>query len=383
MKIEVLSIDGLSLAAEAWRLSRDVTMPIEWDDIYTVDSPCCEMPSAFCHFKDFMILEREILASSRTHVMWARTSFVDSPDKYQVPRDVVVDKWAHAEYRRKMEEGKAAGQHQDEWRRFLPLSATTSFTMRVSYRDAIKFAKYFMYLCDSDWLSSSLRPRFVEIVHHLVEIVDMFTGSRERTHKAIDLMSLAKLLNEESLDLVEFDPIIEKTGVIVACVKVPVWIRAHFVRHRIISIADDFLELLKMDDVLNLTIETSVNMTIAATKEIWRSLLGKRSCWLTQSTLSAERDPWQNIIDKFLSRLGDQVLPCASGECPYHRDARNRLEGTDPGIPCPRYVSLNHLPISNELAARIEQALKSRGRYWTVNYHPSSSKETDHDQAAI
>jgi hypothetical protein len=385
MKIEVLAIDGMSLASEAWRLSRDVTLPIEWSDIYTVDSPCNEMPSAFCHFHDFTILEREIFASSRTHVMWARTSFVDSPDKYQVPEELArwVDRTEHASYRNMMDIGKSQGQHQDEWRRWLPLSASTAFVMRLSYRDAIKYAKYFVYL--QGLCTPVLKPRFNDIAEELLCLVDRFTGDREMTEKAADLMSLSKFLNEEPFDLLS-GAIADRNEIIVASFEVPLWIRAHFVRHRPITIVDDFMEILKMDDVLDRTIETKVLMNIAASTDIWRSLLGKRSCWLTQSTLSAERDPWQEIIDKFAGLLGHQILPCADGVCPYHRDARNRLLKTDPGVPCPRYITLNLTPVDAELAARIDQALKSRGRYWTENYrlepdHPATGE--DNEQAAV
>src|SRR5262245_6418860 len=142
MKIEVLSIDGMALAAEAWRLSRDVDKSIEWEDIYTVDGPVNEFPSAVCHFRDFTILEREIFASNRSHVMWARTSFVDAPDKYKVPKDLLpyVDPIIHASLKAVMEKGKARGEHQDRWRRSLPVSAETCWSYRISYRDAIKFA---------------------------------------------------------------------------------------------------------------------------------------------------------------------------------------------------------------------------------------------------
>lgn len=356
MKIEILSIDGMSLASEAWRLSRDVDLPIEWQDVYTVDSPCCEMPSAFCHFRDFTILEREIFASSRTHVMWARTSFVDSPEKYQVPEDLRVYASAirHADYKEQMARGKEAGQHQDEWRRFLPVSATTCFTMRVSYRDAIKFAKYFRYL--APLCHASLQPRFRSIYQELMHLVTRFTGSAKMSQKAEELMSLPKLLHEGE---VRRAPLVDAGGVMVCTFSVPLWIRAHFIRHRPITVADDLFQVLKRRDVVDLPISHQLTLQVAASRDIWTSLLQKRSCWLTQSTLSKERDPWQEILDQF----GDQVLPCAAGACPYHRDARNRIEGTDPGVPCPRYLRLNKIDQAPH-RSRIDQALRSRASYW-------------------
>jgi hypothetical protein len=201
-------------------------------------------------------------------------------------------------------------------------------------------------------------------------LVDAFTGSADRSEKAKDLMSLSKFLNQEPVAVTvpvkgrQAQKIYADSGIITAGITVPVWIRAHFVRHRPISIADDFMSLLQRDDVLDVQIDYPVNMMISASKDIWASLLGKRSCWLTQSTFSSEHDPWDTIIGSFLGLMGDQVLPCANGVCPYHRDARNRLLGTDPGVPCPRYIKLNSIPVDPSLAARIAQALKSRGAYW-------------------
>jgi len=360
VKIEVLGIDGLSAAAEAWRLSRDVDKPVEWRDVFTVDSPCCEMPSAFCHFHDFTIIDRKIFASSRTHVMWARTSFVDSPEKYHVPGDLgkMIDAEVHRSLRAKMQMGKEAGLHQDEWRRFLPVSANTSFVMRLSYRDAIKMAKYFEYL--SDISSVYLCDHFIEVTCELMNVVDMFTGSRQLSLEAKKMMSMPKLLHEGAVELA---PIQNLGGVTVATFEVPVWIRAHIVRHRPITVADDFIRLLECDTVLDEQISWPVKMKIAASNDIWKALLGRRSCWLTLSTLSTERDPWEEIVSQFTGLFGTQMLPCADGSCPHHKDARNRLEGTDPGVVCPQFLSLNDVDMTPH-RGKIEMALRSKSIFW-------------------
>jgi len=360
MKIEVLNIDGMGRAAEAWRLSRDVDKRIEWEDIYTVDGPVNEFPNAVCHFKDFTILEREIFASNRGHVMWARTSFVDAPDKYRVPKDLlpVCDPLVHASLKGMMEKGKNAGEHQDRWRRYLPVSAETCFSYRISYRDAIKMAKYFVYL--ADLVAPCLKERFMTIAEELFRLIDLFTGSRDKTMKAGFTMRLAKFLNEEAIHQEQPQHF---SGITVATFEVPFWIRAHFIRHRPITVADDLFDFLKINNVLDLTINHPVVMQVAATENIWNQLLGSRACWLTQSTLGAEYDPWATIVDQF----GGAVLPCAGGTCPHHRDARNRLEGSDPGVPCPRYIHLNQLDVAPH-RQRIEMALKSRPKLWEQEY---------------
>ena len=371
MNIDIVSIDGMALAAEAWRLSRDFDKSIEWEDIYTVDGPVNEFPSAVCHFRDFTILEREIFASNRTHVMWARTSFVDAPDKYTVPKDLLihVDPLIHRSMRVMMEKGKAAGEHQDRWRRYLPVSAETSFSYRISYRDAVKFAQYFdhLQLC----CSKSLVNRFAAIEEELKCLVDKFTGSRERTKKAVNMMRQSRFLHEGEITTERMArngemykvPSMSDTGsIVVATFEVPFWIRAHFVRHRPVTVADDLFSLLQSDNVLNLSINHPIKMQVAASINIWQQLLGSRSCWLTQSTLGDEMDPWQAIVEMFLQN-GQGVLPCSGGTCPHHRDARNRLEGTDPGVPCPRYMNLNSID-KTPWMEKLEHAAKSRGDFW-------------------
>jgi hypothetical protein len=379
MKIEVLSIDGLSLAAEAWRLSRDVSKAVQWSDIYTVDSPSGEMPSAFCHFSDFTILEREIFASSRTHVMWARTSFVDAADKFYLPDNLEkhvpsdsLDSIVMDMARRKM-----TGAHQDDWRRLLPISAATAFVMRLSFRDAIKYVKYFRYL--STVCTPVLVHRFTAIADALMaRVVDQFTGSSAMSEKAAQLMSLSKLLHEGEVKATGSISS-HGDGIIVASLSVPFWIRAHLVRHRPLTVADDLIALIKDPAVLMFSIDAKVNMTLAASDEVWVSLLGKRSCWLTQSTLGEEHDPWDVIINKFMGSLGEMILPCANGKCPYHRDARNRLEGSDPGVPCPRYLSLTGGDMTPH-RARISAALASRGAYWRETYGPLVNHNRNHGE---
>jgi hypothetical protein len=368
VKLTVLGFDGMAMAAEAWRLSRDVDSPIQWHDIATIDGPVNEFPSAVVNLSEVTLLEREIFASNRTHVMWARTSFVDSPDKYAVPRDLMpyVDPMTHAAMRRQMELGKAVGLHQDEWRVHLPLSAATAFSMRISYRDVVKFAKYFEYL--SKHVNNKLHSRLVMIAEKLKDLADLFTGSRELTSKAMSMMAMPKFLCEGPID--DASPIIDAGATVVANFTVPFWIRAHFIRHRPITVADNLFAILQRDDVLDLPISHPLIMEVAASKDMWNSLLGKRSCWLTQSTLSAAKDPWQEIVDEFADRFDAdfrQFLPCANDVCSHHRDARNRIEGSDPGVPCPRYHHLNKLDIS-DFQDRIELALKSRSPFWRDEY---------------
>lgn len=362
MKIEILGIDGLSCASEAWRLSRDVEASTPWSEVFDVDCPVNEMPSAFLHFRDFTILEREIVATSRTHVMWARTSFVDRPDKYRLPLDLLqyATPSVHAGYLANMEKAKAAGIHQDEWRQDLPLTAQTCFTCRVGYRDLVKLALYFKYLADHDDVAECLKARLISVYLEFRKIVDAFTGSTAATIKALKGIGLVKFLCED--DRKAF-PLVETRGFYVVGVAVPLWLRAHFVRHRPLSFVDDLFAVLKRDDVVDLTVRYPVMMEIGASKAFWRTIMSKRSCWLTQSTLSSSQDPWASIVDQF-GGAGPAMLPCADGFCPYHLDAGLRVEGkTDPGCPCPMYLKIEGINPA-PYRERLDQALASRPAFW-------------------
>jgi len=360
MKIEIVSIDGMGIASEVWRLSRDVDKNVEWDEILAIDGPVTEFPSAVVHFRDFMLLEREIFCSSRTHVAWARTSFVDDASAFKFPNEFVgvIDYNRLETARDEMVRAKKRGEHQDRWRRYLPVAAHTCWSMRVSYREIIKYAKYFGYL--SSKVNPLLQQRFARIVAELLELADKFTGSRQRTIKVVETMTQVKFLHEDEVSL---EPITRSGGIIVASFAAPFWLRAHWIRHRPITMIDDLFLMLQRSDVLDLPIGHMMKLKVAASENIWRQLLRWRSCWLTQSSLLDEYDPWAAVIDQFTDLLGDSLLPCSDGICPQHRDAMNRVEGTDPGVVCPKFLILNGIDFAPH-RERIDMALKSRATFW-------------------
>ena len=81
MELEIISsnlenYDNIHLSRIAWELSRspDDTTPL--DTILSIDAPVNEVPSVVLSVQ-CTILEREIIASFRDRVMWARTSRVE------------------------------------------------------------------------------------------------------------------------------------------------------------------------------------------------------------------------------------------------------------------------------------------------------------------
>lgn len=362
MRINILRLDGMSAASEAWRLSREVDVPVEWAEIAALDCPVNEMPSALIHLENFTILEREIIASNRIHVMWARTSFVDKPDAYQVPQELThrINLVKHQGFLDSMAAGKAAGLHQDEWRVSLPLIAETSFTCRIGFRDVIKMAKYFNYLASSFSAADALVQRFASVAAAFYRLADQFTGSAKETHRVASTMNMACYLHEGEAR--EYD--MKSMGnFYVMGMSIPFWLRAHFIRHRPLSIVDDlFRKVVCNPNVLNLTIAEPIVMEVAASHAFWKTIASKRSCWLTQSTLKTEQDPWAKIIERF-GDAGVDMLPCFDGKCPQKKDAQLRVEGRDPGCPCPRYMKIEGID-PEPFKDRIDQALASRPEFW-------------------
>ena len=148
MKVDIISQDTdyegaktTHLARHCWELSRspDDTTPLE--TILSIDAPVNEIPS-FVLGIECTILEREIFASFRDHVMWARTSRVDAPSEFKAP-DIFENKYKNhlTEIRNKIFSAISDGLIQDEYRMLIPLCSLTSFSTRLSWRGLIKLYK--------------------------------------------------------------------------------------------------------------------------------------------------------------------------------------------------------------------------------------------------
>lgn len=361
MNITVLSIEGLGAAVEGWRLSRDYSQIPTTSDILTLDLPVNELPTCHLLIDGATIIEREIFMSLRNHVAWARTSHVDDPLEFTVPECFSSLNALKFNARREaMKKEKAEGRSQDEWRRHLPIISETSWTTRISYRDLVKLAGYFMRLSVDTAIVWQLRVRFDDVAKQLGRVLDQFTGDPAESWRAVDTMAKVDFLHKG--DVSSPIGVVETGDFFVVTVDVPLWLRAQIVRHRPLSFVDDFYFSVLCDPaVLDITIDAMVRMEIATTKAFWHSVLSKRTCWLAQDQLRGRRDPWQVIIDQFGFR--DDMLPCASGRCPYHKDASLRVSGDDPGVPCPAYCDIYGVDKAPYRDA-MREAAKSRHESW-------------------
>jgi len=320
MKIIKLAEIPVTMAQEAWRLSRDPDVQTPLAEVLAVDAPVNEIPCYVLHFQDFTIIEREIFTSHRNHTVWARTSRVDDPLCFTVPTEF-QELVPTATIRQRMNRMKNEGREQDQWRSLLPLVAHTSWVGRLSLRDLAKMAAYFDYLTSK--VQSPLRERFARIVIALISLAPA----------NITIMSykLDLLLNEEPMSndngRYKFGTWTFIQG------KFSMMLRAQVVRHRPIQFKDNFVDLIRKESIIKQNLQMLVTMELCAPDSFWHHIMSKRACWVAQA------DIWYPITMFF----PDGVLPCIDGHCPYEADNRLRMESKDPNPVCPVFCELNKL----------------------------------------
>jgi len=348
MKIEIISDDrvsseGKNLSRVAWELSRspDDTTPL--DTILSIDAPVNEIPSIVMSI-ECTILEREIFASFRDHVMWARTSRVDAPSEFTVP-----DYFKYSEVmddiimlKDKIKVDMDAGVIQDEYRLHMPICATTSFTTRLSWRGLIKIYKFYEKLAKID-------PYFV--------IGKTEMNNKFQLHKYADNYSYVDpipMIQEHEMVSGGIGPIVTVFQ------EMTIGLRAQVVRHRNYTIKDNLMEIITAKDCWTRTLGDKIKISISAEIEFWKTVVNKRQCWIAQYGI------WKNIIvvaQEYIP-IGEQDLPCNKGFCPYTRDAELRHTDDDPGAPCPIHSDLTSTPIDPKYMDMVRIEASYRPAFW-------------------
>jgi hypothetical protein len=290
------------------------------------------------------ILEREIFASFRDHVMWARTSRVDAPSEFTVP-----DYFKYSEVmddiimlKDKIKVDMDAGVIQDEYRLHMPICATTSFTTRLSWRGLIKIYKFYEKLAKID-------PYFV--------IGKTEMNNKFQLHKYADNYSYVDpipMIQEHEMVSGGIGPIVTVFQ------EMTIGLRAQVVRHRNYTIKDNLMEIITAKDCWTRTLGDKIKISISAEIEFWKTVVNKRQCWIAQYGI------WKNIIvvaQEYIP-IGEQDLPCNKGFCPYTRDAELRHTDDDPGAPCPIHSDLTSTPIDPKYMDMVRIEASYRPAFW-------------------
>ena len=347
MKIEIISDDrvssGKNLSRVAWELSRspDDTTPL--DTILSIDAPVNEIPSIVMSVQ-CTILEREIFASFRDHVMWARTSRVDAPSEFVVPEyfQLSEDNATIMLLKQRIKADMDAGIIQDEYRLHMPICAMTSFTTRLSWRGLIKIYKLYEYL-------ATINEYFVVGKAEL--------NNKFQLHKYAGNYSFVNpipMLQEKEMVSGNIGP------VVTVFQEMTIGLRAQVVRHRNYTIKDNLMEIIKSKDCWTKTLGDKIKISISAEIEFWKTVVNKRQCWIAQYGI------WKDIIivaQEYIS-ISEQDLPCNKGFCPYTRDAELRHTDDDPGAPCPIHSDLTSTPIDPKYMDMVRIEASYRPAFW-------------------
>jgi len=302
---------------KAWEVSRPADFDPKIENILKMDVPVNE----FLQLQFAVtapVLVREVICSMRNHVVWARSSRVDDLTHWKVAHTVTEDQFFELQIKhgRMMHEMKS--HHQDDFRRLLPLAYMTTFSFQMSVRDFVRF---------SIWAE---RTRNVVLYVFCKRCLTALEEALPVLASWIDDLvrdgaySVGELLpRPSSQDNARLGAFIGITS------KVPLGLRAQFIRHRAIMIADNFADYLA-PEYMTADMTALVDLQAVMHEDFAIQLVRKRSCWIAQTDL------WKPIIGQLSTFIAtDQALPCYDGQCRFKRDNDLRKADKDPSPPCP------------------------------------------------
>lgn len=335
MIIQAIFTKNSQAAKIAWEFSRPLECgKSDINNIIQLDLPVNEFPNFHLQIES-TIVEREIIATMRNHVMWAQTSRVQNILAFEISKEFKSDNEYYELIREEMKL-ESNNKRQDDYRLKLPIISKTKYSIIISARDLIKLYKYFIYL------SENIKNNYFKLLFkNSASHIEIFLKTQGYDIKNLSQYKTNKILNEDFL--------IEKTGklgnFISASSELPIHLRSQLVRHRNIFIKDNFVNIFSNPNGHKFTLLNKVKCTVVGDSETMYSILSKRSCWIAQYNI------WSDILNKIANLIdADPKLPCSGGVCPFHGDALLRFEGKDPNPPCPIHIKYNNLhPTSQQI----------------------------------
>lgn len=358
MKITMISnnsfLNGEHLSKIAWKNSRPDDEDTPLKKILLIDAPVNEIPCATLAI-ECTILEREIFTSLRDHSLWAMTSRVSDPTVWDIPSSIYITKEQQKildDHLKEMCSEKDKGVHQDLYRMHMPLCATTAFTTTINLRNLIKI---YLFMYELATRNKSLYNHLLKSCSEILNILKLMTATD----------NLDEVLKRYSY--VDFLPAIDsnftgRSGDFVTITEnVSIALRAQIVRHRNFQFTDDLIGIFLNEDVWTYPISTSIKIQLSAHNNIWKGIISKRSCWMTQY------DIWGGIISKASNYIAidESILPCKN-TCPYNKDAELRYTNADPGSPCPKHAHIYNIPVTQQLILDMKSQLikEPRPKFW-------------------
>lgn len=359
MEIQIISndsfIDVKSVSKVVWEKSRPLDDDTNIGQILAIDAPVNEFPSVTMYI-ECTVIEREVFATMRDHVMWARTSRVDDVKQFTTPVFFSGYNSIYSGIRHDMAKMHNEGVSQDQYRLITPLVSYTGFTVKMNLRSLIKLCKTFLILA-AESKSTEASVMFYESSNKMLQVIEVMVPSGVNitdvvaSIKPIDLFPKTEKFESGSVG-----------DCVVVSTRVPFALRAQIVRHRLFSIKDSLYDTIVDVNLPRATFSELVNVQISADKQTWLGIIKKRSCWL------AQYDIWSPVIAIAQKYCGvdKSILPCSNGLCPYIKDAELRMTDKDPGSPCPRYAIMKGYPLTDKQLTSCEEQLHLEGRpdFW-------------------
>lgn len=352
----------------AWKNSRPTEQNAYYDRMIDLDLPVNEFTSVNL-FIESTLIERDIIATMRNHVMWAQGSRVQDCLEFEIDYKSNPNLKEYEHYyemmRREMKIDAGNGVRQDEYRLRLPLISNTRYSISTSFRGLLKISKYFLYLSNELPL---FKEQFRKFSSQLMSVVDSILpySVAERDFPSVKPYMI---LNEQPIEHSEYST--NANGMVVVASKIPFHLRAHVVRHRGISFKDELFDLLKNENVFKFDMSYPVTVMIAGTKDDMAEVVSKRTCWV------ANYKVWSSLLTKIGNEIGvDDSLPCKTGVCPWDADARLRYEGNDPNPPCPIHLKLNNLIPTTEQLFKMQEMIEADNRpvkFWSTKIEELSN----------
>lgn len=338
MKIKILNVTSNrdEIINDIWKISRPNSNikqnPLE------IDAPINDFVHLILHIK-CSILEREIFTSMRGVVIWAQTSRVNDPFKWDIDPQISVDKSILDNLFITMKKASKT-ESQDNFRMYMPLAASTEFSCKISTRSLFKLAGYFEYL--------SIYQKY-------------FKTSSIAINNIIDIDNMK---NYNKIYLLDNTPKIKSGRIgdyIIVSVNESLAFRAQVIRHSNIFVSDGLFDLIVSSDIWSKHIGTKIPIQMCASKSSWSTIIRNRSCWMSQYSL------WINVFVEIYEyiNISEDILPCTT-ICPYNIDAELRYTGFDPGAPCPKHAILTNKKLSDDDMTAIDKQYKDerRPKFW-------------------
>lgn len=338
MFVTLVNKPEVEQALVAWKNSRPTEQDADYNRMIDLDLPVNEFTRVNL-FIESTLIEREIIATMRNHVMWAQGSRVQDCLKFEI--DYITNpclqknKSWYEDTRNLMRDLKNKGEPQDNYRLLLPIISNTRYSISTDFRSVVKLSKYFLHLASElPHLATQFLRFSTQLSAVCTEILDS-AGVSDLKH----VFSKYKRFGFLHEGYVDPDVSGRLGSIISVSATIPFHLRAHVIRHRGIHVKDDLLLMLSSKGIEVTSMEAMMNVQITGSVNELSEVVSKRSCWI------ANYKVWSDLLKKIEDNIPGHInpLPCKDGSCPWNADAMLRYEGNDPNPPCPIHLKLSGL----------------------------------------